>query len=507
MRRKSDNVLLKIESAVGKHDYDEALSLIEKNVAALFSSPNIRQFFVLIGNIPEERFRTQLQRLILGWVYSLCGDSGRMEGILEKIRPSGLSKPAESSLYYSLKAVSSFMEDPEGALTYAKLAAGAVEMEPDSFYTAAARMTYGQILSSMGEHRKAAREFFSAYHIFKKHKSYFPAVTALVNYGLKKHALGEISDIVTFFRNELTACSRYDCAFQMLKLPLGIAYFEMNRQKRAIRCLESIKELMYRLNFADFYGVLEMYLVYAYGISGLYSQAYELIDELAGRLSMLNFENVGTLCSALRAQVNLLEGVPVSDSDKKNLLSEYETHGRNTPIGTLLILARLKLGGEIDSFSMNDLISWEESPDTVKNIPFLQTAAILTAEYYYQLRETDYCREYLEKAAEIYTNCRLSARFLIEKAECLILLKEINRDLYRIVNSAKNKKRTPEALTPRELEILSLMAQGLSNSQISSMLCIGISTTKWHVNNILLKLHARRRSQAVAHARKLGLIP
>jgi len=62
-------------------------------------------------------------------------------------------------------------------------------------------------------------------------------------------------------------------------------------------------------------------------------------------------------------------------------------------------------------------------------------------------------------------------------------------------------------LTPRELEILSLMAQGLSNSQISSMLCIGISTTKWHVNNILLKLHARRRSQAVAHARKLGLIP
>jgi len=63
------------------------------------------------------------------------------------------------------------------------------------------------------------------------------------------------------------------------------------------------------------------------------------------------------------------------------------------------------------------------------------------------------------------------------------------------------------ALTPREKEILSLMAQGMSNKQIAHHLYIGIGTAKWHINNIYGKLHVKRRSQAVAQARKLGLLP
>jgi ATP/maltotriose-dependent transcriptional regulator MalT len=50
------------------------------------------------------------------------------------------------------------------------------------------------------------------------------------------------------------------------------------------------------------------------------------------------------------------------------------------------------------------------------------------------------------------------------------------------------------------------MALGLSNKQISNQLCIGIGTIKWHINNIFNKLHVKRRSQAVAQARKLGLL-
>ena len=198
--------------------------------------------------------------------------------------------------------------------------------------------------------------------------------------------------------------------------------------------------------------------------------------------------------------------MPVSESDKQLLEADYLAGGKHTPIGTLLILARLKLNSDMESFSMNDLIAWQESPATVKNVPFAQTAAILTAEYYYQLREMAYCREYLEKAVAIYTNYRLSARFLIEKVECLNLLKEINRDLYHLVNSRWDVEAIPVSLTQREHEILSLMALGLSSKQISNQLCIGAGTIKWHVNNIFNKLHVKRRSQAVAQARKLGLL-
>lgn len=56
-------------------------------------------------------------------------------------------------------------------------------------------------------------------------------------------------------------------------------------------------------------------------------------------------------------------------------------------------------------------------------------------------------------------------------------------------------------LTPREREILALIDDGLSNKEIAADLSIEVSTVKNHVHNILEKLGARRRSEAVARAR------
>jgi|GEM_PF-405811 len=509
MRKDLNSILLRIEHAIEQKEYDAALSLFEENAAELISAHSIKPMMLLTGNIPFERFTTPFQKLILGWACLLCGDNGHVRQILDEVESCTLTTAVESAIYYSLKAVSIFSANPEEALKYARFAVDTMEKDANSLYAANVRLTYGQLLSGIGDHRMAAHEFFNAYHIFKKHRYYYPAVVSLVSYGLKKYALGEIAETVTLFRNELAACSRKDKSgvYQLIRMPLGVAFFEMNKQKLAIRHLESVMDLMYQLGFVQMYGVLEMYLVYAYGVSGWYERAYALIDELAGRLSRLNFENVGTLCAALRAHINLLEGTPVSDSDKELLEAEYLVNGKNTPIGTLLMLARLKLNGDIDRFNMNDLISWYDSPDAARNIPFAQTAAILIAEYYYQMREISYCREYLEKAVTIYTNCRLSVRFLIEKAECLTLLRDINRDLYRMLKARMKRQAASGALTPREKEILSLMAQGLSNKEIAHHLYIGVSTAKWHINNIYGKLHAKRRSQAIAQARKLGLLP
>ena len=61
-------------------------------------------------------------------------------------------------------------------------------------------------------------------------------------------------------------------------------------------------------------------------------------------------------------------------------------------------------------------------------------------------------------------------------------------------------------LSERELEILMLMAAGLSNQQIADRLIISLSTVKNHVHNIIDKLEAKGRTQAVAQARELKLI-
>ncbi|MCA9670328.1 MAG: response regulator transcription factor [Myxococcales bacterium] len=63
-----------------------------------------------------------------------------------------------------------------------------------------------------------------------------------------------------------------------------------------------------------------------------------------------------------------------------------------------------------------------------------------------------------------------------------------------------------ESLTPREHEVLSLLAEGLSNPEIAEALDISAHTAKFHVNAILDKLDARTRTEAVVRAARLGLL-
>jgi NarL family two-component system response regulator LiaR len=62
-------------------------------------------------------------------------------------------------------------------------------------------------------------------------------------------------------------------------------------------------------------------------------------------------------------------------------------------------------------------------------------------------------------------------------------------------------------ITPRELEVLELLAAGLSNREIAERLCVSQNTVKTHSGRLYGKLSARRRTQAVQHAKQAGLIP
>jgi LuxR family maltose regulon positive regulatory protein len=63
-----------------------------------------------------------------------------------------------------------------------------------------------------------------------------------------------------------------------------------------------------------------------------------------------------------------------------------------------------------------------------------------------------------------------------------------------------------EALSKRELEVLRLVAQGLTNLEIGERLFVALDTVKGHNRKIFGKLQVRRRTEAVARARDLGLL-
>ena len=65
----------------------------------------------------------------------------------------------------------------------------------------------------------------------------------------------------------------------------------------------------------------------------------------------------------------------------------------------------------------------------------------------------------------------------------------------------------PDGLSPREGDVLRLMATGLSNAEIAERLFVSPVTVKTHVNRIFMKTGSRDRAQAVAYAHERGLVP
>jgi NarL family two-component system response regulator LiaR len=72
---------------------------------------------------------------------------------------------------------------------------------------------------------------------------------------------------------------------------------------------------------------------------------------------------------------------------------------------------------------------------------------------------------------------------------------------------AKREQLETLGVTPRELEILGLVAQGLSNREIAEQLFVSESTVKTHCARMFDKLGAARRTQAVQRGKELGLLP
>ena len=66
---------------------------------------------------------------------------------------------------------------------------------------------------------------------------------------------------------------------------------------------------------------------------------------------------------------------------------------------------------------------------------------------------------------------------------------------------------TTDPLTEREMDVLKLLARGLSNQEIAELLVIGVTTVYAHVSNILAKLHLVTRTQAALYALREGYVP
>jgi DNA-binding NarL/FixJ family response regulator len=80
-------------------------------------------------------------------------------------------------------------------------------------------------------------------------------------------------------------------------------------------------------------------------------------------------------------------------------------------------------------------------------------------------------------------------------------------EVVEVMRSAQPRSLRRDTLTQREREVLTLLARGLSNQEISARLCVSRATVKYHCGQIFTKLEVQNRSQAVALAYTRNLVP
>ncbi len=97
-------------------------------------------------------------------------------------------------------------------------------------------------------------------------------------------------------------------------------------------------------------------------------------------------------------------------------------------------------------------------------------------------------------------------RGLVEKIESPYTVSLVNGVEEKLDHITLPPQPLIEPLSPRELEVLQLIAQGLSNREISERLFLALDTVKGHNRNIYGKLGVRRRTEAIVRARELGLL-
>ncbi|MEW6404215.1 MAG: response regulator transcription factor [Chloroflexota bacterium] len=118
----------------------------------------------------------------------------------------------------------------------------------------------------------------------------------------------------------------------------------------------------------------------------------------------------------------------------------------------------------------------------------------------------------IETGADGYLLKDLDAReFLailsgIQEGEAAVTRKTAARIMNRVKVLAQKNGAEKEILSPREVEVMTLLGEGLANRAIADRLYVSENTIKYHVRNILQKLGAQNRTEAVAYAMRMGLI-
>ncbi|UCD99964.1 MAG: hypothetical protein JSV42_04405 [Chloroflexota bacterium] len=529
-----------IDHAISAEEYQRAMELIAREAQPRLMRSETSSLIRWIDSLPEDVLATRPSLyLIQAWALVLQGSpEENIESRLDQVEQGQVDDKALGSVF----ALRAFLASMKGeAKKSMELSQQSLKLLPedDLFMRSLVFDNLGMVYLLMGDFNSSIDTFSQAAKISREAGNLMIAVGALCNLAGLWMLQGQLRrawsaniqalDLATDARGR-----RLPVAGKAL-LGLGEIAREWNSldeaenyYKEGIEQFKLFGELGSIISYVSLARIKE--------IQGDIISAQEIVDQarqMAVEFSASTMDD--ELVDAYQAQLWILQGENelvnrwLTENKVEQLIFDGNETVRFNPIWEVRgqILARIYLNRrEFDRALqvVENLLGVVKVGQRVRSIiRLLALQAVIT----YRMGEIEAAVDILEQALDMAKDEGYVRTFLDEGEPMIELLYEASSRkiypqyigkllaAYRSFEPAsqsieKREKGIPEVIEPlsaREVEVLELIADGLSNKEIASQLHVSLSTVKGHNRNIFGKLLVNNRTQAVAKGRALGIIP
>lgn len=513
--------------ALAAGDAERAARLVEQNARTLLSRSEMTTLLSWLDALPAELVRSQPQLFLFqAWALTLTGQLDAVEAYLQE----GERQPGEVAAIRA--SVAYLRRDMPQAIALFQQALDTLP-EENSFLRGAVALSLGIAYSWMGQVTQAGQALSQASAISQASSNWHVALTALWNLAQLQIEQGRLRQAAELCCQALELAQQSQQDNQSLPpaaggacVSLGALLYEQNDLEGAATHLEAgiklgeqgadlailalgyLGQARLRRARADLKGALE-----------LANQA----EQLARRY---NSPYWAAQAAAYQARLWLAAG---QLERMEQWAQEYHLSAHNE-VSYLyeveyLTLARLLVAQSKWTEAAALLERLRQAASTSERLGRVLEVLVLEALAYQAQSETTQALACLEQALTLAEPEGYMRLFLDEGQPMITLLTAATGwlpaphqayvDSLLAANRRKQENLHPssfipqpliEPLSERELEILRLIAAGLSNGEIAEKLVVTVGTVKWHLNNIYGKLDARSRTQAVARAREVGVL-
>ena len=506
-----------IHHALAGADWERAAELVSGQTVLMLRRGELMTFLGWLKPLPDEVIcaRPQLCR-DYGWALTLTGQLDSADKYLAHAEEAALG---DDALQGSILVAQAYNRRARGDNVQAiERAQRALSLLPqtDSLSRGLVALTLGLAHWTCGSFHKAEQAFMEADQAAQQSNNHYARLTALTYLGVIQGIYGHLHRAEELCRHVIELGGQTPPVAPAF-IELGALLYEWNDLESAARHLQTGIELSQRtgnlLIQSDGYRTLAI-LQQACNDSNAALAILEKLDQLSQSREVTPLSRVRN--AACHVQIALAQGDLVTASHWAEQVMEAADASLLYPrLG--LTSARLLLTQDKKSDAAKELEKlYEIASKAGWGSGMIETRALQALTVTAPTNALRFLDDALKQAQpegfiRTFVDNGTPMKFLLERMKAeggelkdyvLTLLSAFGGE------SDRGNRSQPlvEAISERELEILRLLADGLSNREIAERLVISVGTTKSHVHHILEKLGTESRMQAVAKARELGLL-